>query len=105
MCLIISTLAAVFATLIWYTSAAARRFKVSLLCYLFWGASIMWFVDLVFEYAESGAEVFTPAAADVLNDTLLGLAILTASLVLWIAVLLIQDPDRVIRKQLAAKDR
>ena len=52
MCLILTTLAAIVATVIWYCSATAREVKVSVLCWLFWGAAIMWLVDLVFEYAE-----------------------------------------------------
>ena len=48
---------------------------------------------------------YAPAAADILNDALLGLAILTAGLVIWISALLISDPDQVIRKLLVKQDR
>ena len=66
MCLILTTFAAVVCTALWYASATLRDMKFSVLCWLFWGAAIMWFVDLVFEYAEEGAKVFEPAFADVL---------------------------------------
>ena len=103
MCLILTTLAAVVATVVWYCSATAREVKVSVLCWLFWGAAIMWLVDLVFEYAEEGAAVFEPALADVLNDSLLGLSVITLALVIWSAVLLVSDPKGVVRAAILKK--
>ena len=97
MCLILTAIAAVVSTAVWYSSAKAREMNVSVLCWLFWGAAIMWLVDLAFEYAEEGAKVFEPAFADVLNDSLLGLAVITIALVIWIPVLLIRDPKGVVR--------
>ena len=103
MCLILTTFAAVVCTAIWYASATLRDMKISVLCWLFWGAAIMWFVDLVFEYAEEGAKVFEPAFADVLNDSLLGLAVIALALVIWIAVLLISDPKGIVRSAILKK--
>lgn len=103
MCLILTALAAIVATVIWYCSATAREVKVSVLCWLFWGAAIMWFVDLVFEYAEEGAAVFEPSVADVLNDSLLGLAVITLALVIWTVVYLVSDPKGVLRSMLLKK--
>ena len=103
MCLILTALAAIVATVIWYCSATAREVKVSVLCWLFWGAAIMWFVDLVFEYAEEGAAVFEPSVADVLNDSLLGLAVITLALVIWTVVYLVSDPKGVLRSVLLKK--
>ena len=103
MCLILTAIAAVVSTAVWYSSAQAREMKVSVLCWLFWGAAIMWLVDLAFEYAEEGAKVFEPALSDVLNDSLLGLAVITIALVIWVAVLLISDPKGVVRSVLLKK--
>ena len=103
MCLILTTFAAVVCTAIWYASATLRDMKISVLCWLFWGAAIMWFVDLIFEYAEEGAKVFEPAFADVLNDSLLGLAVIALAMVIWIAVLLISDPKGIVRSALLKK--
>lgn len=61
MCLILTTLAAVVSTAVWYASAKMRGMKIAVLSWLFWGAAIMWFVDLSFEYAEEGADVFNPS--------------------------------------------
>ena len=52
----------------------------------------MWFIDAVFEYAELRAEYFTPAAADMLNDTFLGFSAVALGLVIWLAVVLWKDP-------------
>ena len=100
MCLILTAIAAVVSTAVWYSSAKSREMKVSVLCWLFWGAAIMWLVDLAFEYAEEGAKVFEPALSDVLNDSLLGLAVITLALVIWVAVLIISDPKGVVRSVL-----
>jgi len=103
MCLILTAVAAVVCTAVWYASQTMRDMKVSVLCWLFWGAAIMWLVDLVFEYAEEGAKVFEPSLADVLNDSLLGLAVITLALVIWTAVLLVRDPKGVVRAALLKK--
>lgn len=98
MTLLLTCMAAVVATVIWYSSEKARELKVGVLCYLFWGASIMWFVDAVFEYAELRAEYFTPAIEDMINDTFLGLSVIALGLIIWTVTLLIKDPKKVIRK-------
>lgn len=103
MCLILTALAAIVSTVVWYCSASAREVKVSVLCWLFWGAAIMWLVDLVFEYAEEGAAVFEPSVADVLNDSLLGFAVITLALVIWTVVYLVSDPKGVLRSVLLKK--
>ena len=66
--------------------------KVSTLCYLYWGASLMWLVDAIFEYAELGAQYFTPAVEDMINDGFLGISVVALGLVIWVAVLLVKDP-------------
>ena len=103
MCLILTAVAAVVSTAVWYASKTMRDMKISVLCWLFWGAAIMWLVDLVFEYAEEGAAVFEPALADVLNDSLLGLAVITLALVIWTVVYLVSDPKGVLRSVLLKK--
>lgn len=77
--------------------------KLHVLCYLYWGASLMWMVDAVFEYVELGAEFFTPAAADMLNDFYLGLSVVALGMIIWIVYLLIKDPKGVVRAALSKK--
>lgn len=100
MTLLTAVFAAVVATVVWYASPSAREMKVGILCWMFWGASAMWLVDAVFEYAELGAEYFTPAPEDMLNDLFLGLSVVALALVIWVIVLLIKDPKGVIRAKL-----
>jgi hypothetical protein len=70
---------------------------------MFWGASIMWLVDAIFEYAELRAAYFTPSAQDMLNDSFLGLSVIALALVVWVIVFLINDPKHVIKKTLSSK--
>ena len=103
MTLLITVFAALAATLVWYLKDHNGEFKTSLLCFMFWGASIMWLVDAIFEYAELGAEYFNPEPADLLNDLFLGLSVVALALVIWIVVLLIKDPRGVLRAKLYKK--
>lgn len=103
MTLLTTIFAAVICTVIWYKSESARELKVGVLCWMFWGAALMWLVDAVFEYAELGAEYFEPAAGDMLNDLFLGLSVIALALVIWLVILLIKDPKGVVRAQLFKK--
>ena len=99
MTLLLTVFAAVIATAIWYVKND-KTLLLGALCWMFWGASIMWLVDAIFEYAELGAEYFTPAAADMLNDAFLGLSAVALGLVIWVARLLITDPKGSVRAAL-----
>ena len=99
MTLLITVFAAVVATVKWY-NRKDDSMKLGILLFLYWGASLMWLVDAIFEYAELKAEYFTPAAEDMLNDSFLGLAVVALGLVIWIVRLLILDPKGVIRASL-----
>lgn len=99
MTLLITVFAAVIATVKWYNQGE-NKMNLAVLCFLYWGASIMWLVDALFEYAELRAEYFTPAPADMLNDAFLGLAVVALGLVIWIIVVLIRDPKGTVRSTL-----
>lgn len=101
MTLLITVFAAVICTAVWYKSASARELKVSALCWMFWGASAMWLVDAIFEYAELHAEYFTPAPEDMLNDVFLGLSVVALGLIIWLIILLIKDPKGVVKASLS----
>ena len=103
MTLLTTVFAAAICTAIWYRTAPKSEMKVGILCWLYWGASLMWLVDAIFEYAELGAEYFTPAAADMLNDLYLGLSVVALGLVIWLLILLISDPKGVIKGALFRK--
>ncbi len=102
MTLLITVFAAVIATVKWYTRKDDTML-LGMLVFLYWGASLMWLVDAVFEYAELQAEYFTPALEDMINDTFLGLSVVALALVIWVVRLLIVDPRGVIRSSLLRK--
>ena len=99
MTLLITVFAAVIATVKWY-NRKDDSMKLGILCFLYWGASIMWLVDAIFEFAELHAEYFTPAAEDMLNDTFLGFSVVALGLVIWLVRLLITDPKGSVRAAL-----
>lgn len=104
MTLLVSAFAAIICTIVWYKNESARKLYAGILCLMFWGASIMWFVDAVVEYAELGAAYFTPEPADMLNDLFLGLSVIALGFIIWLIILLIRDPQGVVRKTLFRKN-
>ena len=105
MTLLISVFAAIIATVKWYTRKDDTM-MYGVLCFLYWGASLMWLGDAIFEYMELRAEYFSPAPVDMLNDAFLGLSVVALGLVVWIVILLIKDPKGSVRltiKKLAKK--
>ena len=101
--LLVTIFAAVFSTAYWYAHAPKDEMKVCILCWIYWGASLMWLVDTAFEYWNKGAEYFNPTVASMLNDTYLGLAAVALGLVIWIIRLLILDPKGAIKAVLINK--
>ena len=92
MTLLITVFAAVFVTVKWYFRKDDSM-RLGILCFMYWGASLMWLVDAVFEYAELGADYFAPAPADMLNDAFLGVSVVALGLVIWLVRLLVTDPS------------
>ena len=100
MTLLTTVFAAIIVTIIWYTKENRKDLKLGTLALMYWGASIMWLSDAIFEYLELGAEYFTPAPVDMLNDFFLGLSVVALGLIIWIVILLFKDPKGVVRKTL-----
>lgn len=103
MTLLITLIAAVCATLVWYFNSNRDRYKLGTLSLMYWGAGLMWFVDFVFEYAELKADYFVQEFADILNDSLLGITVVVLGLIIWVAILIIKDPNKVIEDKLTKK--
>ena len=91
---------AVITTALWY-NRKNNDMQLHVLMFMFWGASLMWLVDAIFEYAELRAEYFTPALEDMINDSFLGFSVVALALVIWIVFILIKDPKGVVRKTLS----
>ena len=103
MTLLTTVFAAIICTIIWYKGATKSEMKVGTLCWMYWGASLMWLIDAVFEYAELGAEFFAPAPIDMLNDFYLGLSVVALGLIIWLIILLVKDPKGVVKEALFNK--
>ena len=54
-------------------------------------------------YLEDGAGYFLPSAAELVNDTFLGLSTVVLALVVWIVIVLIKDPEHTIRSIISEK--
>ncbi len=103
MTLLITVFAAIVCTIVWYVRAPKSNMRLGTLCLMYWGASVMWFVDAVFEYIELKDAFFTPAAEDMLNDAFLGLSVVALGLVIWLVIVLIKDPKGVVKAALTKK--
>ena len=101
MTLLITVFAAIIATIVWY-NRKDDSMKLGMLVWMFWGASLMWLGDAIFGYAEDGADYFTPALEDMVNDSFLGFSVIALAMIIWLVVLLIKDPKGNVRRALKA---
>ena len=56
MTLLITVIAAIIATIAWYVNESRDTYKLGTLSLMYWGASLMWFIDFVAEYIELRAD-------------------------------------------------
>ena len=103
MTLLLTVFAAVIFTVLWYRRKNDGM-RLGVLCFMLWGASLMWLVDAVFEYAELKEAYFTPEITDMANDAFLGLSVIALALVIWLAILLIKDPKGAVKRALMKKE-
>ena len=75
-------------TIIWYVNAPEDKYKLSVLCFIYWGATLMWFVDHVMAYLTEGGDFFEIT----LNAALLGIVVVLLGLLAWVIILLVKDP-------------
>ena len=96
MWLILTALAAVITTIIWYVKAPEDKYKLGLLSFAFWGATLMWLVDHIMAYVTEGGEFFETN----LDATMLGISVIIVALLIWLIVLLVNDPKGVLKRAL-----
>lgn len=96
MCFIITGLAAFMATVIWYANGSEDKYNLSTLCFIYWGATLMWFVDHVMAFLTEGGEFFEIT----LDATLLGITVVFFGLSVWLTMLLVRNPKGVFNKLL-----
>jgi peptidoglycan biosynthesis protein MviN/MurJ (putative lipid II flippase) len=99
MWLILTALATIITTVIWYAKSPGDKYKLSLLSLMFWGATLMWLVDHVMAYLTEGGEFFEIN----MDATLLGISVIILALLVWLIVLLVSDPKGVIRRALRSE--
>ena len=78
MTLLVTVFAAIISTILWYQKENRKELRLGTLSLMYWGASIMWFVDAI-------------------NDLFLGLSVVAFGLIIWLVILLIQDPKKIVR--------
>lgn len=105
MTLLTTVFAAIICTIIWYKGAPKSEMKVGTLCWMYWGASLMWLIDAVFEYAELGAEFFAPAPIDMLNDFYLGLSVVALGLIIGLLSYLLKIRRVLLKRHYSRKNK
>ncbi|MBN1376019.1 MAG: hypothetical protein JXA01_07685 [Dehalococcoidia bacterium] len=96
MWLIMTALAAVTTSAIWYAQAPNDKYKTGLLSLFFWGATLMWLTDHVIAYLIERGEFFEIN----LDATMLGLSVIVFALIVWVLNLIISDPRGVLKTAL-----
>ncbi|MGQ9546681.1 MAG: hypothetical protein ACUVTR_05950 [Dehalococcoidia bacterium] len=91
-----TALAAIIVTAIWYAKAPEDKYKLGLLSLFLWGATLMWLVDHVMAYITEGG----PFLEMNLEATLLGIAVIVLALFVWEIVLIASDPKGALKKAL-----
>ncbi|GAA2182130.1 hypothetical protein GCM10009785_19990 [Brooklawnia cerclae] len=81
MCWIITIAAAVVTTWLWWRSPALRAARLGVLVLTYWGAALMWSVDVV-----ASAIAGEPPLDLGTSDALLGLLVVAAGLAMWAVV-------------------
>jgi hypothetical protein len=98
--LLTAVFAAIIATVLWYRDAPRDSMKLGPLCFMYWGASLMWLVDAFAEYIQLGAAFSEPSAEEMAAGLYLGLSVVALGLVAWLVMLLIKDPKGALRAAL-----
>ncbi|MGI5940052.1 MAG: hypothetical protein ACOX8V_05105 [Thermoleophilia bacterium] len=91
MWLLLTALAALIASALWYGSPPADKYKLGFLSLIYWGATLMWLVDHVLAYIQEGGP-FLEISADGAG---LGLSVLVLGLVVWLIRLILSNPKRI----------
>lgn len=75
---ILTALAAILTTIVWYR-ISEDKYQLSTLCLIYWGAALMWFVDHVIAFLDEGGAFFELT----LDATLLGITVVLAGFFAW----------------------
>ena len=103
MTLLITLFASIITTILWYKHLPNDTMKFGTLTLMYWGASLMWLVDAIAEYIELQTEFFNPNLNDMVNDAFLGISVVALGLIIWLAILVVKDPENKIKTVLLKK--
>lgn len=93
MCLILTFIAALVSSAFWFKKDRTNSLKTGTLALMFWGASLMWFVDCVF--AAFAGEGFFDLSLD---DTKLGFIIIACGVAMWLLILVFSRSKRALAR-------
>ncbi len=96
MWLLILLFSATMTTAFWYSKAEDDKYMLKFLSLIFWGASIMVFIDHLISYITEGGEFIEITT----ESTILGFILVITALIIWEIALLIKDPKQVIRRKM-----
>jgi NADH:ubiquinone oxidoreductase subunit 6 (subunit J) len=82
MYLIITALAAVITTVVWYKKRADDKHRLGTLCLMYWGATMMWLVDCIAVIIAGEEEIIDTS----LDATLLGVSVVVLGLIIWFVI-------------------
>ena len=100
MWIISTSLAAIVVTAIWYIKDPKGKYKLNTLSLMLWGATLMMFVDGMAGFIGEGN--FLDLS---LTPNMLALVLVIVALVAWEIVLLITDPQGVLRPKREVEPR
>ncbi len=86
--------AAIFTTALWYIWDNSEKYKLSILALVYWGATIMVFVDHTLGYLMEGGEYFDTSS----DAYILGAILVLVGALIWEVFLVIKDPAKKLRK-------
>ncbi|KAF5059427.1 hypothetical protein DSECCO2_336100 [anaerobic digester metagenome] len=96
---IITALAAILTTIVW-RGMSEDKFQLSTLCLIYWGATLMWFVDHVIAYLTEGG-AFLEISMDA---TLLGITVVVCGFFVWMLIAVVKNLRGVPRKDLGLRN-
>ena len=100
MTLMITLLAAVVASIVWYSKAPNSTFNIGSLALMYWAATLMWCVDGIACLIEGEAFIEIADTAAMLDDAVLGIVVVIVGLAVWAVINIARDPKRIFSKAL-----
>lgn len=98
MTLVVTLLAAVVATLVWYAKLPENTYRIGGLALMYWAAALMWCVDGLFCLMEGEPFIEIVDTAAMLDDFVLGVVVVIVGIAAWAVYLLCSDPKNALGK-------